>query len=154
MPSPLSQTAVCAQVRDLVAQVTAMEHVYAASENDENSIPNVIQDFPAAIVFPGGDVGDGYEIGNNWHEHTYEVIVQIMQGGPEPGERVATVLPFVNRIIELFTGNVTLGGRVAYCFFSHQSGLAKLDYGGEEYDGYVIVLEVQESAAATPAVGV
>lgn len=150
----LSMNDTIAKIRDLVATVTGMEHVYAASESNENSIPDALQDFPAALVFPGADTGDGYVLNNGWEEHTYEVIIQVLQGGPDPGARVNTVLPFVNRIVALFAGNVALGGLVSYCMYAHQSGLAKLDYGDVEYDGYEIVLEVQESAAVTPAVGV
>lgn len=149
----LSMDTAIARIRDLVAEVTGIADVYAASESDANSIPDAIQSFPCALIFPGPDSGDGYVMNNGWHEHTYLVMIQILESGADVGARAKSVLPFVHRVVEKMASNVTLGGRVAYCVFERQSGFLELDYAGETYLGYEIMLEVMESAAVTPAVG-
>ena len=147
----LSQSTVLAQIRDLVATVTGMVRVYAAGETDENAIPASIQEWPAALVIPGPTLE--YILSPVQHRHTYEVTVQVLEAGGDIGERVTDVLPFVDRIIELFAGNVTLGNRANYCIFKRSSGLSGLEYGNIEYTGYEITLEVSEQATATAATG-
>lgn len=148
----LSMATTIAQIRDLVATVTGMNHVYAASEDDDNGLPDVLGEFPCALIFPGGDT-EPYVINNGTHEHTYAVMIQVLQDGSEPGAKAKNVLPFVDRIIETFSVNVTLGGRATYCLFERQSGFVELEYGGETFLGYEVVLEVKEVATASPAVG-
>ena len=145
----LSQSTVLTQIRDLVASVTGMVRVYAAGETDENAIPASIQEWPAALIIPGPTL----EFVTLTNRHTYEVTVQVLEAGGDLGERVTTVLPFVDRIIALFHQNVTLGARANSCVFKRSSGLVGLEYGGIPYTGYEITLEVSEQATGTPAAG-
>ncbi len=147
----LSTATVIGQIRDLVAEVTDMERVYAASETDVNAIPPAINEYPAALVYPGAT--DVYMIGQGAHRHTYDVNIQVLQGGADVGTRAATVLPFVDRIIEKFAVNVTLGNRANSCVFSRSSGFSTLEYAGIAYLGYEITLSVSEQASASPAGG-
>jgi hypothetical protein len=138
------------RIRDLIAEIPGINEVYAASDVGEDAIPDSLQNFPAVIIYPGPDTGDGYVLNNSWQEHTYEVAVQIFESG---GERASSVLPYVDAIIEKFRQNVTLGARATYCVFSRQSGFATLAYGGMDYLGYEITLEVNEQGATTPETG-
>jgi len=145
----LSMTTVIAQVRDLVATVSGINRVYAASETDDNAIPPAINEFPAAMVIPGASQAFITTTGR----HTYEVKIQIFESGMEIGQRAATVLPFVDALIALFVENTTLGNRCNSCVFQSASGLIGLTYGGVEYTGYEIGLEVSEQAYTQPAIG-
>ena len=148
----LSMTAVIAQVRDLIAEVTGMKRVFAASETDENRIPGALNEFPCAIVLPGPSAGD-YILSAGQQRHTYEVKVQVFEAGADMGSRAAAVLPFVDLIIAKFEVNVTLGSRANHCIFRRQSGMVGLEYAGVTYTGYEITLEVSEQAVAAPAIG-
>ncbi|HXG36522.1 MAG TPA: hypothetical protein VNL15_06110 [Dehalococcoidia bacterium] len=144
-------SAVIAQIRDLVDEVTDMERVYAPSETDSNAIPLALNEFPCALVFPGPTLE--YILSNGGHRHIYQVKVQVIEGSALVSERAASVLPFVDRIIEKFAVNVTLGSRANSCIFETQSGFVGLEYGGIDYLGYEITLRVSEQAAASPAIG-
>lgn len=150
----LSMATVVSHIRDLIAEITEFQRVYAASETGDNGIPMALRQFPCAVVFPGPDVGNGYILSGGQHRHTYEVKVHIYEAGALTAERAAAVLPMVDLVIEKFSGNVTLGNRANSCIYRRQSGLAVLDsFGGGEYTGYEVVLEVSEQATATPAGG-
>lgn len=149
----LNMAAACSRIRELVAEVTGMERVFAASEDGEHGIPMALREFPAAIVFPGPDSANGYQHSAGWHRHTYEVQVHVY-AGTATTERIANVLPFVDRIIDKFAQNVTLGSRVNSCRYLRQSGLAVLGgFGGVEYTGYEITLEVSEQSEAATGAG-
>ena len=148
---PISAATTIARIRTLIAEVTDMERVFAASESDENAIPMSINEFPAALVYPGAT--DQYILHTGQHRHTYEVIIQVLEAGADVGERAAAVLPFVDRILEKLVGNVTLGGRVNSCLITGNSGFSKLEYAGGEYLGYEITLTISEQATASPAAG-
>lgn len=147
----LSQATVLAQIRDLVAAVTGMVRVYAAGETDENAIPAALNELPCAMVIPGPTVQ--YILMMGQHRHTYDVKIQVFEGGGDIGSRVNTVLPFVDAIIEKFAVNVTLGNRANSCLFKANGGLVGLEYGVVTYTGYEITLEVSEQATAAPATG-
>jgi len=149
----LSMLTTVAQVRALVAEITEMARVFAASETDENRLPSGISEFPCAVIYPGPDLGSGYILSAGQHRHTYEVIIDVFEAGADIGERAASVLPMVDRIIEKFSGNVTLGNRVNSCIYQGQGGFTGMTYGGGEYTGYRITLRVSEQASATPAIG-
>lgn len=147
----LSQSTVIAQIRDLVATVSGINRVYAASETDENTIPPALNEFPCAMIMPGPTTT--YLLQGGGHRHTYDVRIQVFEGGGDIGSRVATVLPFVDALIEKFAVNVSLGARANSCIFARSSGLSGLDYGGKTYTGYEVTLSVSEQALATPAPG-
>lgn len=148
----LSQTTVISRVRTLVAELTGMERVYAASEDDDNAIPSAFREFPCAAVFPGPTSGE-YLLAQGQQRHTYLVKVQVFQAGADIGERAAAVLPFVDLLIGKFELNVALGGRANSCTFTRCSGFVTLEYAGADYLGYEIDLEVSEQASAAPAYG-
>src|SRR3990172_8938814 len=131
-----SQSTVMAQIRDLVATVTGMERVYAAGETDTNAIPAAFPELPCAMVIPGATVQ--YILMMGQHRHTYDVKIQVFEGGGDIGSRGNTVLPFVDLIIEKFAVNVTLGNRANSCLFKSNGGLVGLEYGGITYTGYEI----------------
>lgn len=147
----LSTATVIGQIRTLVATVSGIKRVFAASETGDNAIPVAINELPAALIFPGATVV--YHLESGGHRHTYDVKVQVVESGPDIGQRAATVLPFVDAIIELFAINVSLGARANSCVFKVSSGLTGLEYGGIFYTGYDITLEVSEQENVTPAPG-
>jgi len=149
----LSISTTLAQIRDLVDQVTGMERVYAPSETDANAIPPALNELPCAMVLPGPTTGSGYILVSGNHRHTYEVKIQVFEGGGDIGSRAASVLPFVDLILEKFVANVTLGNRVNSCVVKGHGGLVGLEYGGIVYTGYEITLEISEQASATVATG-
>lgn len=146
-----SMTAAVAQVRVLVDELTGMTRVYAASENDANAIPMALNEFPCAMVLPGQTLD--YKLMKPHHRHSYEIKVQIFESGPDIGQRVNTVLPFVDLFIDKFRSNVALGMRVNSCLFDRQTGLIGLEYGGIEYSGYELVLRVSEEENTTAEIG-
>lgn len=145
----LSMVTVIGQIRALVAQVTGMERVYAASETDANGIPAALNEFPCAMVLPGPTT----EFITLTGRHNYEVKVQVFEAGADMTGRTATVLPFVDLLIAKFVANVTLGGRANSCVFARDSGMVGLEYGGKTYTGYEITLVVSEQSPVTPAAG-
>lgn len=146
----LDMAGVLDKIRALIATVSGINEVYVASDEDNYAIPDTLENFPAIIIYPGPDTGDGYVLSNGYEDHEYVVSVQVFETGES---RVSNVLPVVQQIIALFSGNVSLGGRVDYCLYDSQSGMSTLTYGGLEYAGYDITLHVRESGPVTPAVG-
>src|SRR3990167_3792956 len=109
----LSTSTVIAQIRDLVATVSGINRVYAASETDENAIPPALNELPCAMVFY--DTLIAYLLSAGQHRHTYQVRVDIFVSGGDIGARVVAALPMVDRTLELFALNVTLGNRCNSC---------------------------------------
>ncbi len=137
----LDQTTVLQTIRDKIAAVTGVSSVYDAGDVNTESIPMALADLPAVLVYPGADIT--YDLVNGIHTHTYDVSVQVFESGMDAGER----------IIEAFVATVKLGGAVAsvvYCLYRRSSGFATLEYGGREYIGYEITLEVMEQAQVVP----
>lgn len=148
----LSMTTTIAQIRDLVATVTGLERVYAPSETDGNRIPPAFNELPCALVLPGPSIE--YILSMGQQRHTYEVRVQIFEApGGDVGDASNAVLPMVDRVIELFAGNVTLGARANSCVFARHGGFQGFEYGDLPYLGYEITLRVSEQATVTPAPG-
>ena len=148
----LQQTVVLSQVRALVAECTGLERVYGASETDANAIPEAALQFPCAFVVPGPTTE--YILSAGQHRHTYNVVIQILnQPGMFSGQSYATLAPYVDMVIEKFTGNVALGGRANSCLFQGSSGIQMFPSGDVEFPGIEITLRVSEQAAATPAFG-
>jgi len=147
----LSQSTVLAQIRDLVATVTGMERVYGQAETDANRLPFGGLECPCALVMAGPT--QSYILTQPHHRHTYHVRVLVLEDGGDYGDRVATMLPMVDRLIELFTSNVTLGGRANYGLFRSASGLVGIEWAGVDYTGYEVLLEISETATASAAGG-
>lgn len=150
----LSQTTVIERLRVLAATVTGIEAAYAptAVEAAIGGIPpSAAFTFPCAIVLPGPS--SQYLIGNGRHRHTYRVRVLILVAGVDVVENAYVAAPMPDRFIEVMTGNVTAGGRANSVVFVESSGMAGVSWGGLEYLGYELTLEVSETAAATPAAG-
>ncbi len=149
----LSTITALAQIRDLIAEITGIQRVYSPSETDANAIPPSLTEFPCVIVNKGPD--QEYILTVGQHRHTYLVTIQIFESGPDLGARSASVLPYLDALLEKFVGNVTLGGRVNHCIrlSNGDGGLVGLDYGGTLYTGYQITFQISEQAAATPAAG-
>ena len=145
----ISMVAALALIRDQIATITSISSVYSAGDTDTGAIPEALNDLPAAIIYPGPDT-EPYELVNGWHTHTYEVAVQLFEQGVDTGERAASLAPMVDRIIEAMALGVKLGGSVTYCLFRRSSGFVTLEYGGVEYLGYEVTLEVKESALVSP----
>lgn len=148
----LQQTVVLARVRELVAECTGLERVYGASESDSNAIPESAIQFPCAFVVPGET--EEYILMSGGHRHTYAVKIQILnQPGMFSGQSYAAIAPFVDRVIEKFAVNVTLGSRSNSCLFQRSSGIQLFPSGDIEFPGVEITLRVSEQASATPAPG-
>ncbi|MGI8423583.1 MAG: hypothetical protein ACR2NO_05650 [Chloroflexota bacterium] len=148
----LQQTVVLGRVRALVQECTGMERVYGVSESDENAMPEAAVQFPCAFVLPGATTE--YILSSGQHRHTYQVLVQILnQPGMSTGQAYAVLAPYVDRVIEKFAGNVTLGTRANICVFEGSSGMRLFESGDVSIPGIEITLRTSEQAAATPAIG-
>lgn len=150
---PLSLTTVIARMRELVAQVEGLEAVYAPTGLDAQGVPDALHEFPCAVLRLGRTVEYNTAAGGAAHEHVYEVIVDLFSAAAASEDRAYVTLPMIDRILELMTGNVGLGGRVRWCLFKGQSGDGTLVYGGQEYLGYELTFEVSESASVTFELG-
>ena len=148
----LSTSTVIAQIRDLVATVSGINRVYAVSETDENAIPPALNELPCAMVFY--DTLIAYLLSAGQHRHTYQVRVDIFVSGGDIGARVVAALPMVDRTLELFALNVTLGNRCNSCRVM-SAVFTGFEYppGGPTYTGYRIIVEISEQASAAPATG-
>ena len=78
---------------------------------------------------------------------------QVFAQGGDPGAAAFDATPMPDAIIEVFEGNVALGGLCNSCLFLRTEGLQVLQYGGTDYVGYQLYFEVSEQAAASPAIG-
>lgn len=149
----LRQAAVVGKIRDLLATVTGIDAAFSAADADDTRLPQAMNmsSSTVALVVPGATLV--YILSNGAHRHTYEVKVQVMQSGAEPGTRASVVSVMPDRVLEKIVSNVALGGLCNSCVFRGSSGLVGIEYGGETFTGYEITLEVSEQAAATPAFG-
>lgn len=131
---------------------------YNAADDGDAGIPEVINEFPAAIVFPGQTTR--HELRQPRLQHVYEVHIQVLESAGFLGDRMAAALPLVDLIIDRFAQEIGLGdapgadetGRlVTSCVFKRQQGLQEFEYAAGDYAGYDIVLQVDEKRTMTPA---
>lgn len=149
----LSMTAAVNAIATLVRDTDGIAAAYSAGEMNQNAIPQALNGpFPCALVFPGQDTSP-YILVQGQHRHTYEVTVQVFMSNQDMGSRMVALAPLTDALLEQFIGHVQLGGAVNSCLYRRQSGLVRLEYGGNEYTGVEITLEVSEQATALPASG-
>ena len=162
---PLSMSAVVAEIRDIVAEVTQLKRVYAASETDrEKRIPwapgALGLELPCAMVFPGPDTGDGFVTHSNAATHEYLVSVQIFENVKEEGP--SNIIGLVDLLYARFRLNVKLGGATNAASIVHalmaegsQSGMVPIPFAGVEYIGIELNIHVreQDSTVTAPEVG-
>jgi hypothetical protein len=149
-----SQVTALAQVRTLVAQITALPNVYSVSETGDNKLPEKLDRLPAVLILDGPI--HRYLLQGGGHRCDYEVRIQIFVGDGDLGDRAASVSPLVFAIIDKFVGNVSLGGRVNSFIFERTTGLQNWEYppgGGVFYTGNEVIFQCSEAASATPAPG-
>ena len=147
----LDQAAVIKRFRVLASEVEGVEGAYSAADQDDWRLPSALADLPAVLVLPGPTIA--YILVSGAHRHTYEVLVQVMDGRAEPGENAGVVSVMPDRFLEKFLLNVGLGGLCNSCVFKRSEGLKGFDYGGVIHSGYELVFEVSEQAVAAPAIG-
>ncbi len=147
----LDQAAVIKRFRVLAASVTGVVAAYSAADVDEYRLPEALADLPAVLVMPGPTIA--YILVSGAHRHTYEVLVQVMDGRAEPGENAGVVSVMPDRFLEKFLLNVGLGGLCNSCVFKRSEGLKGIAYGGVIHSGYELVFECSEQASAAPAIG-
>ena len=147
----LDQAAVIKRFRVLASEVSGVEAAYSAADQDEWRLPVSLPDLPAVLVLPGPTMA--YILMSGAHRHTYEVIVQVMDGRAEPGENAGVISVMPDRFLEAFALNVGLGGLCNSCVFKRSEGLKGFDYGGVVTTGFELVFEVSEQASAAPAIG-
>lgn len=152
---PLSTTTVIRRIRELVATVEGVEACYAPTEQAREGIPEVLTQFPCAIIYLGPTVEYGSANGGGGgayggaHEHVYNVTVWIMCAAAGTTERAAQGLPILDKVLAVMAGNIGLGERVRWCLFKVQSGYGTLPYGGQEYLGFELTFEISEAAEVT-----
>lgn len=149
----LDQEAVLEKLRLRMAELSGLVAAYSTSQSTPSAggVPAALQDYPCALVLP--DRTKAYLVSNGRHRHTYNVRILLIVGGADYTENANVASPLLVRAIEKLTGNVTLGGSANSCVFESNTGLVTLEWGGLEYLGYEILVEVSESAAATVATG-
>lgn len=151
MAASLNTPAVLSALRDRLATIPSLARVYSASEVGANGLPSNLSELPCATIIRGPSVG--YRITQPMHTYTYEVLVQLYEAGGFVGQRAASVLPLPEAVLGKLLSSVTLGGLVTYVIYKRDGGLLRLEYGGQEYTGYELVLEVQQAAAISAAPG-
>lgn len=150
----LSQTTVIERLRVLAATVTGIQAAYAPTVEAPESggiPPSASFTFPCAIMLPGRTIE--YLLSNGRHRHTYEVRILVIAGAGMVPETAYVAAPMPDRFLELMVGNVTAGGRANSVVFREGTGMAGIEWGGIDYTGYELTLEVSETADATPATG-
>ena len=148
----ISQATAIGRIRDLLDEISALERVFAPSENEADKLPDVLNEFPCVVVLQGTTLD--YILTTGGHRHTYEVrLVYYLRQGSDTGESAYQGVTIPDAIIEKFVGNVTLGGRVNSCVVARQSGTSNLEYNEIDYIGGEIALRLSEQASATPAIG-
>lgn len=147
----MSQVAVLERMRTLIASVDGIRAAYSAGSAAEKRMPPALKMLPCAIVYPGAT--REYILSDGQKRHTYEAVVQVFAQGGDPGAAAFDATPMPDAIIEVFEGNVALGGLCNSCLFLRTEGLQVLQYGGTDYVGYQLYFEVSEQAAASPAIG-
>jgi hypothetical protein len=138
-------------MRTLVAGVSGIVATYSAADQGDQKLPMALNALPAALLMPGQTVE--YILSPGQQRHTYDVKVQVMTGGPEPGQSAYVTSPMPDAIIGVLVNNVLLGGICNGAVFKSSSGLQGFEYGGLEYTGFEVVIEVSEQGNASPAVG-
>ena len=152
MPETLDAPAVMDRLRARLATVQGLARVYSQSASEpDNALPVALSETPCATISQGQVLT--YTLTQPRHAITYEVLVHLYEAGGFLGQRAAVVLPLPEAVLGVLLGNVTLGGLVTYVVFKRHSGLTGLTYGGNEYTGYELVLEVQQQAAISAAPG-
>ncbi len=148
-----SMKSTVAAIRAAISEVTAIQAVYSAAENDEHKVPDAINEFPSVVVIPGPEAGP-YIMGQGGHRRTYDVRVLVFcRAGSDTGESIYQGIDIVDLVIAKFADNVTLGGLVNVCKFERQSGYVVLEWGGQEVEGIEITLRVSEQAVVHPQTG-
>lgn len=150
----LSQTTVIERLRVLAATVTGIQAAYAPTVEAPESggiPPSTSFTYPCVIILPGRTIE--YLLVNGRHRHTYEVRVLVIAGAGLIPENAYVAAPMPDRFIELMPGNVTAGSRANYVLFKQCTGMAGIEWGGIDYTGFEITLEVSETASATLATG-
>lgn len=147
----IDQGAVLRKMRALANTVNGIDAAYSSADADDNRIPEALGGGVYALILPGSTVA--YVLTSGQHRHTYDVRVQVLTGGGDPGIAAyrGTVMP--DRLLEVMLLNVALGGLCNSLVFKSSQGLQAFEYGGYPYSGYELVFEVSEQASATPAVG-
>lgn len=161
----LSMTAVVSEIRDIIDEITEIKRVYAASETDrEKRIPwapgAAGLELPCVMVFPGADVGEGFQTYVGGATHEYLVSVQIFENVKEEGP--ANIMPLVDLIYAKFRENIKLGGAsnaasITFAMMAEgsQGGMAPMPFAGVEYIGIELNIHVREedSTLGAPEVG-
>lgn len=140
--------------------------VHSASEDGDDGLQEVYNEFPCAVVWPGPGKAPHIEAGGHIR-YEYSVRVHIYESSSLVSERTASALPLLDRVIEKLALNIGLAGSrlnrlVTYCKIAGDSGLVKFefDFTGEDgqiwtiaYAGYEVMLDVRESTSITVGLG-
>lgn len=145
----LDTAAVIARVRELTAEELAPLAVYAAGDPG-HPLPPAAAASPAVFIYRGRTLD--FEVSAADQTHEYEVVIVLVQGGAwEAGQ--SDLLPYVDRLMDLFTRNLQLGmPEVVIVRFLACSGLTAIDWGGQRLQGYELRYAVRQRAPATPGV--
>jgi len=147
----LDPTTALKQIRDLVAGIEGFQRVYCEANTDADALPDALAQWPCALIFLGNTTE--YLLVAPRQRHTYEVEVWIFPGASS-GQNAAQGLGLFMDVVDLFAGNVTLGGRVTYCLLERQEGPVSEFYGRDiPFTVRKVVLRVSEAANVTAAGG-
>lgn len=151
----IDQVAALEKVRARTAEVTGIAKAYAPSQTNPaaGGLPAsvALEGGAIALILPGPTLD--YILTQPRHRHTYEVRVLILLAGPDYSENAFNGGPLPDRVIEKFVGQVTLGGSVNSCIFRRNTGFTGIEWGGLDYLGYEITLELSEAATASAGTG-
>lgn len=161
----MSIAAAITQLGEVLRGVTDADgrplRVFTAAETGANGIPEAINQFPAAIVFPGQTTG--YRLVQQEEGHEYEVHVQLLESAGFLAERTASALPLLELVLDAMSDAIGLvngeGQRlVTMITFQRQSGLVELVYSrGPDFEmhyaGYDCTFKVVSRRSITPSLG-
>lgn len=132
-----------------------------ASEHKDAGFPEAMNDYPAAVVYLGAQLGWELE-GGNHVTSTYLVNVEVMTDGPTLDVRMARAAPLQMKVAQALTaaygglmGNREGSRLVTYCTFRSSDGIKEMQWGDAEalLSGYRMQFEVVESGSITIGTG-
>lgn len=148
----VSQAAALRGIRALLEGVEGITHAFSMGDSDAKRLPPALPVGVSALVFPGSTTEFIFGVGSQ--RHTYEVEVLIAVEGSDVGVAGGLAAVLVDRVVPVLIGSVSSeGGLWNSLVFKRSGGAEVLEYGGREYQGYRIYLEVSEQGSATPGSG-
>lgn len=133
----------CLAMAEQLESVESIERVFVAGRDDEDGLPETINEDPAIVVFPMRMEPPLGQM-NNYQKHIYLVRVGVFVGMADPVTAHTKAVPILDQLLDHFARNVKLGGRVDQTRLEDWT-FGTMQYGDTTYTGYLIDVRVTES---------